>query len=303
MPVKEHKRIEVIEAKEKELENLKFYKTFEEVEDTGQEKISMRWVITIKEKHDGQKQACKARLVARGFQELHKRQSDSPTALRESLKLFLAVSANSNFDLRAVDIRAAFLQSEPLKREVFIAPPKDIAKDGIIWKLIKPIYGLDDASRKFWITVKKIFNEEGLVPLTGDEAFYHKREDDVLKGIVLTHVDDFLMAGTDDFLESITKKIEKSLTISKIENNKFRFTGVDIEKTSDGIVAGMEDYAASIDSLDDLRKAPKDEPLTKHEIKLYRKMTGKISWLAENCRPDLSFYALDMSKKNAKATV
>ena len=32
LPVKEHKRIEVIEAKEKELENLKFYKTFEEVE-------------------------------------------------------------------------------------------------------------------------------------------------------------------------------------------------------------------------------------------------------------------------------
>ena len=32
-------------------------------------------------------------------------------------------------------------------------------------------------------------------------------------------------------------------------------------------------------------------------------MTGKISWLAENCRPDLSFYALDMSKKNNNATL
>ena len=35
LPVSEHKRLEVIEAKETELENLKAYETFEEVDDEG----------------------------------------------------------------------------------------------------------------------------------------------------------------------------------------------------------------------------------------------------------------------------
>ena len=69
LPVSEHGRPEVKAAKRNEIKNLMDYNTFEEVKDDGQDTIGSRWVITQKEKHDGQKQACKARLVARGFQE------------------------------------------------------------------------------------------------------------------------------------------------------------------------------------------------------------------------------------------
>ena len=69
VPVKEHKKPEVIEAKEKEIENLEKYGVFEEVEDTGKETVDSRWVITRKEKADGQKQKYKGRLVAIEFQE------------------------------------------------------------------------------------------------------------------------------------------------------------------------------------------------------------------------------------------
>ena len=43
VPVAEHKKVKVIEAKEKELENLTKYGVFEEVEDNGQERITSRW--------------------------------------------------------------------------------------------------------------------------------------------------------------------------------------------------------------------------------------------------------------------
>ena len=69
VPVKEHGKPEVKEAKEKEIKNLETYETFEEVDDIGQETIGSRWIVTEKEKHDGQKQNYKARLVAKGFQE------------------------------------------------------------------------------------------------------------------------------------------------------------------------------------------------------------------------------------------
>ena len=63
----------------------------------------------------------------------------------------MAVAANSGFKLASVDIRAAFLQSRTLDRDVFVEPPSDIKKPGIVWRLKKPLYGLDDASCKVWL--------------------------------------------------------------------------------------------------------------------------------------------------------
>ena len=54
-----------------------------------------------------------------------------------------------------MDIRAAFLQAKTLDREVFVRPPKDIEKEGVIWKLLKPLYGIDDASRKSYLKGKR----------------------------------------------------------------------------------------------------------------------------------------------------
>merc|ERR1712120_42981 len=91
VPVKDHGKPEIVEAKNKEIENLKFYETYEEVRDEGQETIGSRWVVTEKQQHDGQKQDYKARLIAKGFQELDQPQSDSPAAAKESFKLMMAL--------------------------------------------------------------------------------------------------------------------------------------------------------------------------------------------------------------------
>ena len=189
--VKEHGKAEVIEAKEKEIENLKTYETFEEVDDEGQETIGSRWIVTEKEKHDGQKQNYKARLVAKGFQERDQPQSDSPTAAKESFKLLVALAANQNLD-----------------REVFVRPPNDIKKEGKIWKLLKPLYGLDDASHKFYLKVKETLQELGLKTLPGDDAFYYENRNGKLMGLNLSHVDDFTIAGDVEFVRRIVKGIQ-----------------------------------------------------------------------------------------------
>ena len=279
IPRKEHGKIEAIEAKNKEVDNLTRYGTFEEVPDEGKEKITSRWVVTKKLKQDGQKEDVKARLVARGFQETVDPQSDSPTALRESNKLFYAIAANENFNLRSMDIKAAFLQSNELDREVLVEPPADIKKPGVVWRLVKPLYGLKDASRKFWLRMKEIFRLEGLKTVRGDEAFYYKHDGNVLQGMVLTHVDDFGMAGTDEFLDDLEKKIKKTLNVSKVEKDKFRFTGIDVERSAGRIKLSMEDYADSIEEIGEVRAGEKSDELTKVENKLYRKYVGKIGWL------------------------
>ena len=124
------------------------------------------------------------------------------------------MAANEGFELRSVDIRAAFLQAKNLDREVFILPPKDVRKEGLIWLLKKPLYGLNDASRKFWLKVKSVFNDIGLKRLEGDEAVYYKHDKNGnLEGMVSTHVDDFNMAGNNDFVSMVTEKIRAALDI------------------------------------------------------------------------------------------
>ena len=44
--------------------------------------------------------------------------------------------------------------------------------------------------------------------------------------MVSNHVDDFILALTEKFLEEITSKIAQKLEISKLEDNEFRFTGI-----------------------------------------------------------------------------
>ena len=154
LPVSEHGRPEVKEAKMAEVNNLLDYDVFEEVEDKGQETIGSRWVVTAKEKHDGQKQKTKARLVAHGFQETLKPQSDSLTVSKESFKMLMAVAANSNFKLASVNIRATFLQSRTLDRDVFMLPP-DIRKQGIIWRLKKPLYSVMMLLASFGFELRK----------------------------------------------------------------------------------------------------------------------------------------------------
>ena len=46
VPVREHGKPEVIEAKDKEIKNLETYETFEEIDDEGQETIGSRWIVT-----------------------------------------------------------------------------------------------------------------------------------------------------------------------------------------------------------------------------------------------------------------
>ena len=65
----------------------------------------------------------------------------------------------------------------------------------------------------------------------------------------------------------------------------------------------MEDYTTLLEEIREKRSAGREEKLTRTEIKEYRKYTGKISWLVEGTRPDLSHIALQLGKQNNIAMI
>ena len=133
-------------AKDKELANFDEYEAFEEVGYNCQEVLGTRCVFT--EIMDG---SIKARFVTKGFQEKFSHPSDSPTSSRETIKIFLAIAGNEKWDVESSDFRCAFLQSDTIDREIYVEPPIERRRPGLVWKLKKPCYGLGD-----WGCIKKV---------------------------------------------------------------------------------------------------------------------------------------------------
>ena len=54
----------------------------------------------------------------------------------------------------------------------------------------------------------------------------------------------------ENFVEERTKKISVALDVSQVENDHFRFTGIDVKKIEDGIEISMEDYTKSLEEIE-----------------------------------------------------
>ena len=95
-----------------------------------------------------------------------KTQKELPTVSRDGFCALLFIASNHQLHVKTTDIKSAFLQGQPLERDVYTDPPKEArVKDGIIWHLNTCLYGLNDAVRQFYLTVK-----EALLKLTGTAA-------------------------------------------------------------------------------------------------------------------------------------
>ena len=171
----------VSDAKEDELNKWKAYDAYEKVDEKEADKVlSLRWVITEKKNPDDNKSnITKARLCVRGFEEDNYPKSDSPTASHESLKIFLALAANSDFKVRALDVKSAFLQGLPINRDIYVQPPEEACDEGYVWKLKKSAYGLYDASRRWFLAVKELLLSLGMKQAKGHEAVFYKTKNEV----------------------------------------------------------------------------------------------------------------------------
>ena len=144
-----------------------------------------------------------------------------------------------NWKLQSVDITCAFLQGNTINREVYLQLPKDIRKEGIVWKLKRSIYGLNDAPRAWYDKVRSEMKRFGVTVSKFDKAVFMWHENDKLIGLLVSHVDDFSFAGIDAWEQCILKKIKTSFSISLHQTDSFKVLGFDSE-------AREHDYSGSI---------------------------------------------------------
>ena len=115
--------------------------------------LTSGWVVT--EKMIGEEKGCKARLVVHGNQDNAEVDVDSPTVQKSSLRLQMTIAAQYGWRLKTCDVTSAFLQSDNLDRNIYVVPPKEANEGENVWKLIKPMYGLPESSRKWYFIISQ----------------------------------------------------------------------------------------------------------------------------------------------------
>ena len=293
----------VMEAKRKEIGNWIENEVFEEVEWEGQKLISVRWIITEKMKKDGM--VVKARLVARGFEEENEDIIvESPTCGKEALRIALTVMLRMEWRCNTIDIKSAYLQGHRIERDVYLMPPQEFFS-GRIWRLKKTVYGLKDAARAWYETVKEELLTLGMKRSKYIPAMFVFMLEDKLEGIVCIHVDDFCWGGSRKFEDCVVSKFKKDFMIGTAESGAFKYIGLNIRQLENGIIMDQESYIKSLHQVDICHRKGKrkDLSLNSEETHLYRSVVGQLNWIGTQTRPDISFDVCSLSMRFGKCTI
>ena len=297
-----------LDAKDREFESWDNFNVYTEVPDEGQVRLGTNWVLT--EKVVNGERTVKARLTIRGDQEeTDGIRKDSPTVRKSNIKIFTVVAAMEKWEIKASDVASAFLQGIEIDRDVFVLPPKEKRVPKVLWKLLKPVYGLVDAPRGWYIALDEEFIKAGCERCKLDPAMYLNFETDHagnrrLEGMALTHVDDVLHGGGENFDENVMATVKSSFKFGLEEAESFRYVGMNMLQTDQGIIIDQDHYVKGLElpDMDIAQNLKMSDLLPPDGQTIFRGCVAKILHISYQSRPDICFEAKCLSTKFGKAT-
>jgi len=274
----------------------------------GANKVSCKWVFSVKYGSNGAIERYKARLVARGFSQRHGVDYDetfSPTVRMDTLRLFLAIVAREDLECHHVDVNNAFTEAT-LVEDIYLTPPEGVnVAVGKVLKINKSLYGLKQAGRNWNDLCVKVLKEAGFEQSKAEPCMLTHRTKRVT---VLLYVDDIPVAaktkkGINWFKDLMRKsfkikdlrEIKKILGVRITRNRKARTLKMDQEQyindvlTRAGFVEARHksrDTATPMFNYDNLR--PTQDSDEKADIKMYQKAIGELLYGALQTRPDIA---------------
>ena len=139
--------------------------------------------------------------------------------------------------------------------------------------------------------------------VSGNSALFTMHIDGTLIGLVCSHVDDLLMAGNEKFKTILSDKVLKMFKFSKVEWNKFKYLGCQVEKLQNGDISlNQNDYIKNLEDVDG-PSGRNSWKVSENERKTIRKVVGELLWVSLMTRPDLSFEVNRLSGNILDATI
>jgi hypothetical protein len=211
--------------------------------------IGSKWVYKVKYKADGSIERYKARLVAKGYNQvegLDYFDTFSPVAKLSTVRVLLALASVNKWHLHQMDVNNAFLHGE-LQEDVYMAIPEGVQvdKQNQVCKLLKSLYGLKQASRKWYEKLTSLLLSEGYTQSAADYSLFTLRKDNQFIAL-LVYVDDIILAGTDLIEFSRIKAIlDSKFKIKDLGVLKY-FLGLEVAHSEQGIAISQRKYCLDL---------------------------------------------------------
>ena len=121
----------------------------------------------------------------------------------------------------------------------------------------------------------------------------------------IMHVDDFIWSAKATFEERVIDKIHSTFCCGKESDDSFRYIGLNIEHSDDGLILHQRDYINEIHALPItfLGEIRDKDGLNIEEHTLLRELVGQFNWLSNQSRPDISYDVLELSMSVKNATI
>ncbi|MDR3678315.1 MAG: reverse transcriptase domain-containing protein [Flavipsychrobacter sp.] len=302
----------------------------------GRKALKHKWVFKVKMDVNGDVSKLKSRLVAAGYSQVYGIDYDetfSPVANLLSIRVFFALCAQYDLEIRQMDVGTAFLNAD-LTEDIYMDIPefydldaelaqlptdhalKSVPREQIKCRLKKAIYGLKQSPRKWNENIDKFLRSMGYEPLLSDPCLYLYRTDDETS-LIAVYVDDILIASSS--VSSVQYVVDAFNAKYKMEDKGEPVFIVGIRVTRDRVKRTIKlDQGTYIEKM--LEKFRMDKcigigtpcdanvkltmdmcPQTdseKHQMSKYpyRELIGSLMYAMVGTRPDIAYAVSNLSK-------
>jgi hypothetical protein len=263
--------------------------------------ISSVWAFKRKRFPDGSICKLKARLCARGFEQVEGRdyfETFAPVVQWLTVRLILVMTVIMGLENKQIDYTAAFVQA-PIDTEVYIEMPKMFSVHGKVWKLRKSIYGLKQSPRNYFLHMKQKLERLGFTQSNADSCLFISTT-----VICLVYVDDALLVYKDQSaVDDLTKRMTEEKMLFNVESDVAGYLGVLIDRHTDGTIimrqSGLAKQIIEALHLDDTSTTTTETPCTAFlpidvegtpvlGMYNYASVVGMLSYLQGHSRIDIS---------------
>lgn len=284
----------------------------------GQRPLKGKLVCKRKRDDAGNIARYKVRYVAKGFAQRYLVDYDkttAPTAQLESFRSLLHIAAVLDWEIHHVDIKTAFLHGVlPASETVFMEQPPGFetpGKEDWVWRLVKSLYGMKQASRIWNQTFHKTVTTLGFKRLVCEWCVYHRHTSNGTT-IFAVHVDDIIViSSSPDEISHFKSQLRQHWEISDLGSVKYTL-GIGIARDRSTRTISLSQTALIdrvVEQFGQTDAHPVDTPMvaglqivrpdktlpTPSHVSAwsartpYRSLVGTLNYLAVATRPDIAF--------------
>jgi hypothetical protein len=152
----------------------------------------------------------------------------------------LTIDATQNWHLHQLDVNNAFLHGD-LQEIVYMKIPEGVIcnKPNMVCKLQKSLYGLKQASRKWYEKLIALLIREGYTQSTSDYSLFTLQKDHNFTAL-LVYVDDIILAGNSMVeFDRIKTVLDIAFKIKNLGQLKY-FLGLELEHSKEGFTISSD---------------------------------------------------------------